>query len=168
MTQPTPSTIPIARRILARGATATRALVIVIAAAAFLAPGISGASRGWRHRDPEAVKQHVSLAADWLLYKVDATDEQKSKVVAILESTIDDLQGFHPDRAELHAQVKNLLTAETIDRDAIERLRSEQLERFDLASKRISAALADVAQVLTPAQRLELAELAESFHGHGH
>ncbi len=168
MTQPTSSTIPIARRILARGATATRALVVVIAAGALLAPGISGASRGWRHRDPEAMKQHVSMAADWLLYKVDATDEQKSKVTAILERTIDDLQAFHPEHGELHTQVKSLLTAEAIDRDAIERLRSEHLERFDRASKRISAALADVAEVLTPAQRLELADLAESFHGHGH
>jgi Spy/CpxP family protein refolding chaperone len=167
MTPSTQSRFSKVRRIVARGANATRALVVVIAAGALLAPGISGASRGWRDRDPERVKQHVSMAADWLLYKVEATDDQKAKVQSILDQTLDDLQAFHPDRDELHAQVKDLLTAETIDRDAIERLRGEQLERFDLASKRISAALADVAEVLTPAQRLELADLAESFHGHG-
>jgi Spy/CpxP family protein refolding chaperone len=168
MTQSTQSRFPTVRRFVTRGASATRALLIVIAAGALLAPGISGASRGWRHRDPERVKQHVSMAADWILYKVEATDDQKSKVQSILDQTLDDLQAFHPDREELHAQVRGLLTAETIDRDAIERLRGEQLERFDVASKRISAAIADVAEVLTPAQRLELAELAESFHGRDH
>ena len=165
MTQTRESRIPMARRIVARGTSVARALLVVLAAGALLAPSVSGARGGWHHRDPEAVKQHVGMAADWLLYKVDATDDQKSKVQAILDRTLDDLEGLHPDRADLHAQVKGLLTAETIDRDAIERLRSEHLERFDLASKRISTALADVAEVLTPEQRTELAELAESFHG---
>jgi Spy/CpxP family protein refolding chaperone len=167
MTQSTQSRFPKVRRVLARGANATRALVVVIAAGALLAPGISGASRGWGHRDPERVKQHVSMAADWLLYKVEASDDQKAKVQSILDQTLDDLQALHPDRDAMHEQIKSLLTAETIDRDAIERLRGEQLERFDLASRRISAAIADVAEVLTPAQRQELADLADSFHGHG-
>lgn len=167
MTQPTTSRFSSLKRIAARGANVTRAVVIALAAAALLAPGISDANRGWRHHGPEAMKQHVGMVADWLLYRVEASDEQKSRVQAILERTVDDLEALHPDREALHDQVKGLLTAETIDRDAIERLRSEQLERFDLASRKISTALADVADVLTPAQRSELAELADSFHGHG-
>ncbi len=159
------SRFPKVRRLLARGTNVTRAAVVAVAAGALLVPISSGAHLGRRHHDPAEMKQHVGLAADWLLYKVEATDEQKARVQAILDRAIDDLEAAHPDREALHAQVKDVLTAETIDRDAIERLRAEQLERFDLASRRISSALADVAEALTVEQRTELAELAESFHG---
>jgi Spy/CpxP family protein refolding chaperone len=51
-----------------------------------------------------------------------------------------------------------LLSAATIDRAAIEALRAEQVALADATSKRLAQALADTADVLTPEQRVKLAE----------
>jgi Spy/CpxP family protein refolding chaperone len=56
------------------------------------------------------------------------------------------------------AQAVTLLTAPTIDRTAIERLRTEQMALADSASKRIAQALADVAEVLNPEQRRKVSD----------
>jgi Spy/CpxP family protein refolding chaperone len=53
---------------------------------------------------------------------------------------------------------RELLTATTIDRAAIEALRAEQIALADQASRRISQALADAATVLTPEQRRKIAD----------
>ena len=58
------------------------------------------------------------------------------------------------------SQAITLLTASTIDRTAIERLRAEQLGLAETASKRIALALADTAEVLNPEQRKKIADWA--------
>ena len=71
-----------------------------------------------------------------------------------------------PAREKAHAarkQAVELLAAEHIDRGAIETLRAEQIQLAEQASKRFSQALADVAEVLPPAQRKQIAERMESF-----
>jgi len=60
-------------------------------------------------------------------------------------------------------QAVGLLAADHIDRGAIETLRAEQIQLAEQASKRFTQALADVAEVLTPAQRKQIAERMESF-----
>ena len=63
-------------------------------------------------------------------------------------------------------QAIELLTRDTIDRGAIEALRAEQIELAEQASRRIAQSLADAGEVLTPAQRRELAARVEK-HRHG-
>ena len=50
------------------------------------------------------------------------------------------------------------MTAPTVDRTAIERLRAEQIGLAETASKRIAQALADAAEVLSPEQRRKVAD----------
>ena len=52
-----------------------------------------------------------------------------------------------------------------VDRAAIERLRSEQLALAETASKRISQALGDAAEVLNPEQRRTLVDRVSHFGG---
>ncbi len=71
-----------------------------------------------------------------------------------------------PLRMKMHEARKQgaaLLAAETIDRAAIESFRAQQLQMAETASKRFSQALADVAEVLTPAQRKDLARRLEKM-----
>ena len=56
-----------------------------------------------------------------------------------------------------------LLTANTIDRAALEKVRAERLAEADRVSKELVNALADVAEVLTPEQRVIVNERLEQF-----
>ena len=95
--------------------------------------------------------------------EIDATDEQKQRLEPIVKQAVKDLL---PVREKAHAarkQAVELLAADSIDRGAIEALRAEQIQLAEQASKRFAQALADVAEVLTPAQRKQIAERMESF-----
>jgi Spy/CpxP family protein refolding chaperone len=161
---------PRARRYLLGALAAAIAVVFVTGAAMVTTPGLAGAHGGlFRHRgrhDPDAIRAHVAFAADYALYRVQATDEQKARVQAILDRALEDLEALKPPRRELHDEVVAALTAPTVDRDALEALRAKHLATFDAASRRITAALGDLGDVLDAEQRRELAALAESLHGH--
>ena len=65
-------------------------------------------------------------------------------------------------------QALELLSAEKVDHAAIENLRAAQIAMMDSASRRLSQALADAADVLTVDQRKKLAERAQHFGNHWH
>ena len=53
----------------------------------------------------------------------------------------------------------------TIDRAAMEQWRQDQMRLADSASRRILQAVADCAEILTPEQRVELADQLKLRHG---
>jgi len=156
------------RRFFKRAAIAT--LIGGIAAGIGFKAFAQGGGCGW-HRcgyaagplDPAAVDQHLDRALKHLYVEIDATDEQKQRLEPIVKQAVKDLL---PVRDKAHAARKRavaLLTGDSIDRGAIETLRAVQLQLAEQASKRFAQALADVAEVLTPAQRKQIAERMESF-----
>jgi Spy/CpxP family protein refolding chaperone len=66
---------------------------------------------------------------------------------------------------EARAQAVALLSEPTVDRGALEALRAGQLQAAEQASRRLTQALADVADVLTPEQRKQIAEHVARRHG---
>ena len=54
-----------------------------------------------------------------------------------------------------------------IDREALERLRREEIALADQASKLAVGSIADLGEVLTPEQRAELVAFAHRFHAEG-
>ena len=78
-------------------------------------------------------------------------------------------QDLLPLRAKMHdarRQAVALLSQQHVDRAALEALRADQLKLAENASQRLTQALADVADVLTPEQRQQLAERINRRHGH--
>jgi Spy/CpxP family protein refolding chaperone len=114
------------------------------------------------------MRERVGLAADWMLYRLDATDAQKAEIEAILDGTLDEMVGLHDDHGTLHETAVAALLEPEIDRKALEQMRVERIEAFDHASRRIVGAAADIAEVLTLEQRERLVELAQRFHGRRH
>lgn len=104
---------------------------------------------------------------DKMLTSVDATPDQKAKIKEILGAAMKPMAGapgkMHEGMAQLHA----LLTAPTIDRAALERLRAEHVAAIDQMSRTMVQAMADAAEVLTPQQRAKLgAEMAAHASTH--
>jgi periplasmic protein CpxP/Spy len=118
--------------------------------------------------DPAAMSQHVQRMVRHLAVEVDATPEQESKLAAIAKSAADDLLPLRKQGRDIRKQAVALLAAPTVDRAAIEQFRTQQLQLVDTATKRLTQALADAAEVLTPEQRQALAERFARMHGRRH
>lgn len=142
------------------------AIAVAIAGTTF---AIFGHRHGWHHGgpvDPARVEAHV----DWMLKRfysrIDATDEQKQKIGPIVQAAAKDLLPMREQLRAARGKAAALLEAPTVDRAAVEQLRLDQMKLADDASKRLTQALADTAEVLTPAQRRELAERLGRFSRH--
>jgi protein CpxP len=107
--------------------------------------------------DPTRVDEHLDRRLRHLYVEIDATDEQKQKLAPIVKQAAKDLLPLREKMHEARRKALGLLMQDSIDRGAIEALRAGQLESAEQATKRIAQALADAADVLTPAQRRDLA-----------
>lgn len=117
------------------------------------------ASSGHGHRrhgegmTPERAEYMVKhLAVD-----VKATPEQTARLTEIAKTAAAELAPMREKAKAARKQAIGLLASPTVDRAALERLRAEQIEAMDAASRRLSKAIADAAEVLTPEQRKQLA-----------
>ncbi len=162
MTSPDTSS-PSARRPLLRRWRAA-GLVAAVAGALALGACSHGGHRGWQdgpasaQMDPERAARFAERMADRIVSAVDGTPEQRQRIQAIAQATVSDLAPLREQARAARRDGVALLSAATIDRGAIEALRARQIGLADGASKRVAQALADTAEVLTPAQRTKLAE----------
>ena len=129
--------------------------LIVVAAAALVALGTFGGVVAYAKAKggPMGEKR-----IERLLEKVNATEEQKTKIKAIMDTARTDMEKLRDDTRTAVKETTALLSAETIDRAAIEAKRAERFAKMEQASKRMTAAMVDVADVLKPDQRKQVAE----------
>jgi protein CpxP len=99
-----------------------------------------------------------------MLEEIDATPEQEEKLEAIIDKLHDDVRPIMRGFRDTRDDVAKLLGAATIDREAAEKLRAERVAAVDEASRKVTTALLDAAEVLTAEQR---AELVEHFEDRG-
>ncbi len=98
----------------------------------------------------------IELAIDRALWNIDATTEQRKKITAIAERAAADLYDLREKHRESIKQIGEALAAASIDRTKIEGLRSEEMKLVNAKSQRVTAALIEAAEVLTPDQRADL------------
>ena len=109
---------------------------------------------GWREGMRLAFVQHaVSRALD----SIGASAAQEAKIYDIIAAKFDELGPNADGRAAMRKQALDLLTAPTIDRASVEKMRLDAVTKFDAKSKTFVAGLLDIADQLTPEQRTKLA-----------
>jgi periplasmic protein CpxP/Spy len=118
------------------------------------ADGMGGMDHGG-HRMGHRGGQHMERMLD----VVNATPEQRAQIKQIMQTARTDMQAQREGGRALREQQMALLAAPTIDARAVETLRQQMLARHDVASKRMSQAMIDAANVLTPPQRKQLADV---------
>ena len=106
--------------------------------------------------DPARAEERADRMIRHMSIEVDATAEQQEKLRGIAKNAVKDMAPLREKIFAARQQARNLLVAPTVDRAAIEKLRTEQIATADALSKRFTQALADAAEVLTPEQRQKL------------
>lgn len=112
-----------------------------------------------------AVEARADRAVRHLAIEIDATPQQQEKLQAIVRDAVNDLLPVRDKLMAARATARDLLTADTVDRAAIEKFRNDLLATHDGVSKRVLQAVADAAEVLTPEQRRKIADMATAHHG---
>jgi Spy/CpxP family protein refolding chaperone len=124
--------------------------------------GAFGGPRDAGPPDAKAMRYRAMYMAERALDEIDATDDQRKAVLAIVARTADDLGALHDDRDELRGQFMEALRAPTVDRAALEQLRSRKLAMIESSSERLVQAIANIADVLSADQRQKLGGYIES------
>jgi len=93
-----------------------------------------------------------------MLDEVQATEAQRTQIRQIWQAAEADLKAGRETGRSLREQQMELFAQPTIDANAVEALRQKMLAEHDRTSKRITQAMLDSSQVLTPQQRAQLAE----------
>lgn len=112
--------------------------------------------------DSETLIKRADYGLGKILGRVDATPEQKSKVGDIMKAAVKDLAPLQTAHRATREKWLAALKSDKVDRAVIEQLRTEHLALGETVSKRVTQALADASDVLTPAQRSKLIEQWES------
>jgi protein CpxP len=114
---------------------------------------------------PAQIDDRIDRMTKHMAIELDANADQQSKIAGIAKAAVHDLLPLREKANAAHGQAIALLTAPTIDRTAIERLRTEQVGLAETASKRIAQAAADASEVLSPDQRRKIADWVALFDG---
>ncbi len=132
---------------------------------------------GWRGRDHKPlaemseaeVADHVERIVRHVAIEIDATREQEDRILSLVGGLAADIKPLAERMQATGGELSGLLTATTVDRAALERLRAARLAEADRISKTLLDMIAEVAEVLTPEQRATLAEMMrERREARGH
>ena len=126
-----------------------------------------GMQFGFHHQalSAEDLTAHIDKCLQHIYIEAGASEAQKAQIEPLVKQAVADLLPLHSQARDFHLQALQVLSQDRIDRSAIEAMRAEHMQAADQASRRIAQALADVAEVLTPAQRKALAAKAAEMHG---
>jgi Spy/CpxP family protein refolding chaperone len=119
-----------------------------------------GQEHGWKHHGMDRMMQRM-------LDRVHATPEQRERIRGFQKSGMEHNRPLMEQMRGLMQQRMQVLAAPTIDLGALENLRSKQMAVADQMSKNMTQTQYEVAQVLTPAQRQQMAHLMQERMQHG-
>ena len=126
-------------------------------------PGHFGMHHASFASDPARMNEHVDRMVKHFAVETDASPAQQEKLSGIVKSAFTDLAPLRDKLRSARVEAIKLMKADSVDRTAIERLRAEQVQVADTVSKRLTLAIADAADVLTPQQRQKVAGKLEKW-----
>ena len=167
--QPAPRPRRLRRFVFASALLVTGGVIGAVVAGPVLGQPGAGYGPPWahhhRHMSPDRMffPGPIERGVERLGWATDASTEQKQKINAIAQKAADDIFALRAKHLEARKQVVDTLAAPTVDRAKLETLRADQMKLAETATKRVTDAAADIADVLTPAQRADLGQRVERW-----
>ncbi|HYN41435.1 MAG TPA: Spy/CpxP family protein refolding chaperone [Thermoanaerobaculia bacterium] len=141
-------------------------VVAVLTVSAFQALGHGPFHRGrCGSMEPAQVEKKIDRIAGWIVEDLGGSPEQQAKLSAIAKAAAKDLAPVHDEFVAGRRQAVEILTAAQIDRAALEAHRVRQMQLITTVSERLTKAVADAADILTPEQRVKAADKLASHMG---
>jgi periplasmic protein CpxP/Spy len=137
--------------------------VAAIAAGA-LAIGIMGCG-GWHHGRHCSPEKAAGFAVKRISSKLDLNDAQRAKLEAIKDEALVKFKEAHGDRDAAHQQAIDLVKKDRLNGADIDKLFTEREEQMKKLKPFVIEKLVEFHAMLTPAQRVKLAELMKEHHG---
>jgi Spy/CpxP family protein refolding chaperone len=148
--------------------TGTAALALALGAAVAQAqPPAGGMPPPPHHGEmgrPGMGMMHEGLMRD--LKAVNATDAQKQQLHAIFKQAMEDNKSAEDQLRKLHQQIGALLAAPVVDANSVTSLSQQAQTQHDAVATRMTRAMIDGANVLTPDQRAKLQALHQERAEH--
>ncbi|MEM8749101.1 MAG: Spy/CpxP family protein refolding chaperone [Pseudomonadota bacterium] len=119
--------------------------------------------RDWSNLTDAEIEKRVTRVVKHVSIEIEATPEQEAKITSLLTAVAKDMRPVRNEFRAAGMEVRELLMQDSVDRAALEKLRTERLARADELSKELVNALADVSEVLTSDQKKILQERMEQF-----
>ncbi|MFT5444711.1 MAG: protein CpxP [Myxococcota bacterium] len=121
---------------------------------------------GHRGHDPERAKEHMQYATGWMMKRLDVEDDARDEIEARLDSAFDELVPLFESHKGARANwLESMLGEDGVDRQELAAQSEQAMLTVDSAMQIVTTAMADVAELLTPEQR---AEIAEKIRKHRH
>jgi len=117
--------------------------------------------------DPAKFEQKLDKKLKFLSFALDATDEQQKKLKTVILALAKEVLPMKAQMRETREQLQELLLQPKIDRAAIENLRAEKIALVDTMSKKVTSAIADAGEILSPEQRIKLIKFVKKLKPHG-
>jgi Spy/CpxP family protein refolding chaperone len=108
-------------------------------------------------KTPQEAEERAERMVNRFADRIDATREQQEKLETVAKALAKDMLPLRDGMKEKRAEALKILGAEKVDRAALEKLRADQIAQADAISKRLTDALAEAAEILTPEQRQKVA-----------
>jgi len=116
--------------------------------------------------NPAKFEKKLDKKMKFFAFALDATDEQQEKLKTVILALAKEVFPMKAKIREAREQLHALLIQSKIDRGAIENLRAEKIALLDTMSRKVSGAIADAGEILSPEQRIKLVKFMQSFKPH--
>lgn len=119
--------------------------------------------KGFSQMTDEQIEKRVTRMVKHVSIEIEATPEQEQKITALVTAVAKDMRPLRNEFRAAGEEMQKLLTADKVDRAAMESIRAERIAEADRVSKELMNMAADVAEVLNAEQRQILKERIQQF-----
>ena len=104
------------------------------------------------------IEKRASRMIERLSDELGANDVQREKISALVTTFAKDVRPMRKQARKIRKDIEVLLLKDTINRDEVEQLRKERLAEIDRVTSKVTLAMVEVAEVLSPEQRRKLSD----------
>lgn len=118
---------------------------------------------GFANMTDAEIEKKIDRIVKHAAIEIDATPEQQAKITKLFVAVAKDVKPIRGQMRESGRRIHELLLADKIDREALEKIRAARLADAERVSKTIVNAVAEAAEVLSHDQRKVLEERIKQF-----